>query len=466
MVAVVGFAATGYRLLWPVIFVILVGRSLLIPDGSLDAVRTLFATAIVAALLVARGGALRADLALMPAAALLGLVEAGSARFRDRERRRAVADRRVADQMLAIDPLTNLANRRQLRVVLAARSEAASPTGCGILLLDIDHFKRINDTFGHLAGDAILVEVARRLALAAPPTATVARFGGEEFVVVLDVETREELVAAGNAIRGAIGRTPFLLPHGATITVDASAGVALASSGHPWLADRLLDDADRALYAAKRRGRARLHAAWELDGLDQAEPDTDLVRLGMAVSTAIGVRDPAGPLHDLHVSELSATIARRLALRPDEVLACRLAGLLHDVGKVALPDAILHHAGVLEPAEWLQVRGHPEVGALLIGQVAGLEIAIPGVRHHHERWDGSGYPAGLVGDAIPIVARIVAVADAFSAVTTDRPHRHARPRHVAIEELRDGRGRQFDPAVVDAALDLLDERHAERRMAL
>jgi diguanylate cyclase (GGDEF)-like protein len=461
----VAFAVTGIRLLWPIVFIVLVGRTVLLPSGIRDAIRALVATVLVSALLAERGGALAADLALMPAAALLGFVEAASAAIRDRERGRVARDRAISERLLATDPLTGLSNRRHLRAVLEEKVDGHDRPGIGAILVDIDHFKRINDTFGHLAGDAVLVEVARRLREAAPADATVVRFGGEEFAIVVDGDDQVQLIACGDRIRRSIGAMPILLPHGSTITVDGSAGVAHVAAGEEWLPDPLLADADRALYAAKRRGRGRLCAAWQIETAEDDEPDTDLIRLARALSIATSVRDRTGPLHDLQVSDLSRSIAREMGLAPDEVLGCRLAGLLLDVGKVALPDTILTRSGALDPAEWALMRRHPEIGSHLLGQIAGLEIAIPGVRHHHERWDGAGYPDGLAGDEIPVIARVVAVADAFSAMTSDRPHRHARPTHAAIEQLHEGSGTQFDPSAVDAVLAVLDDIRTHRRTA-
>jgi putative nucleotidyltransferase with HDIG domain len=177
--------------------------------------------------------------------------------------------------------------------------------------------------------------------------------------------------------------------------------------------------------------------------------------MARALAYAAGLRDEEPEAHAGAVSLLATLVAERLGLTEAGVWRCRLGGWLHDVGKVAIPDSILEKPGPLDAGEWELMRTHPAAGAEIVGRFAQLREAAAAVRHHHERFDGAGYPDGLAGTAIPIEARIVAAADAYSAMTSERPYSSARPPSEAAEELRRSAGGQFDPDVVEALVDVL-----------
>ena len=362
--------------------------------------------------------------------------------------------RAEADIASRTDPLTGLANRREFSERLEAALGATSPGFVlGLLLLDIDHFKRTNDTFGHAAGDAVLREVARQLAGVVRAGDIVARIGGEELAVVMPGGGRPEVLrVAGERVRTLVAAAN--VEHdGAEVTFTVSVGAA--SSLDATTPDSLLAAADRAMYAAKRRGRDRVCLYSELSGDDFLTEVPEALRIAEALALTVSVREGMPPLHNQQVAELAGAIATELGLSQQGVLRCQVSGWLHDIGKTAIPDAILAKPGALTEDEWLQMRRHPEIGEAIVRRIAGLADAASGVRHHHERYDGSGYPDRLAGTDISLEARVVAVADAYSAITSRRPYQRERSRSEAIDELRRSAGGHLDPVAVEALCKVL-----------
>jgi two-component system cell cycle response regulator len=362
--------------------------------------------------------------------------------------------RAEADQASRTDSLTGLFNRRHFAEQLTSALESTRPgQALGLLLLDIDHFKRTNDTYGHAAGDAVLREVGRQLAAVVRSGDIVARIGGEELAVVMPGGGRPDVLrAAGERVRMLVAaatvvhddcEVPFTVSVGAGSSIDALT------------ADKLLAAADRAMYAAKRRGRDRVCLFSELVGDDFLAEVPEAVRIAEALALTVSVREGMPALHNQQVAELAAAIAGELDLPAQGVLRCQVSGWLHDIGKTAIPDAILAKPGELTEDEWTQMRRHPEIGEAIVKRISGLADAASGVRHHHERFDGTGYPDQLAGEEISLEARVVAVSDAYSAITSRRPYQRERSREEAIEELRASAGGHLDPNVVDALCRVL-----------
>jgi diguanylate cyclase (GGDEF)-like protein/putative nucleotidyltransferase with HDIG domain len=375
-------------------------------------------------------------------------VEAMQQTHRDLERARADAELRAAT-----DDLTGTFNRRHFLQIAGEWLESET-TRCGLLLLDADHFKQINDAHGHVVGDAVLVQLAERLRSALDPRDCLARWGGEEFAVMLrDCGSEHDLIQRAERLRKAVCGAP-IVDTPVRLWVTISIGASLASS-HDDI-DALLDSADRCLYAAKHQGRNRASFRPGVAAAGSTHADhPEALEIARALAFATGMRGGVTDDHAEQVATLAALTAEQLDLSASVVLRCRLAGWLHDIGKLAVPEHTLTKPAPLSDAEWEVMRTHPEVGATVILRIDALADVAPAIRHHHERYDGEGYPDGLSGTEIPIEARIVAAADAYAAMTTERAYSAARSPGEAALELRARAGSQLDPAVVDALLAAL-----------
>ncbi len=431
----------------------------------------LAATAGFSALVVRRQMRRISQLAerLTAAAGEADLVAADAKGIEDPRLRRAfeqLAERVGATWQLAtVDPLTAIPNRQAVlgRVdeELARAARYARPLS--VVMLDLDHFKRLNDTFGHTAGDQALREVARRLAENIRSVDVVGRFGGEEFLLVLPETDADAAASLAEKLRLVVARTPIRLPDGQESTVTVSAGVA-GGTGPRLHADALVRDADAALYSAKALGRDSVYVFCEAE--DEAtvhrspiRPEArsaaiDVGRAAMAaaqdalLASLEGRPDWAGKPSTL-IAEASIAMARAIDLPEGELDRIHTASLLHDLGKLAIPDEILASPADLRPAEWRVVTEHPKIGHVVLEQAGALRDAAMIVLHHHEWYDGRGYPHGLAGRDIPIGARIVSICDAYEAMTGGRPYRAAISHEAAIEELRRMAGIQFDPELVE-----------------
>ena len=345
----------------------------------------------------------------------LGLTFAENLRILDRRSREALSD-----------ALTGLPNRRRLLADLGEHLEGGSR---GVLVLaDLDGFKAYNDTFGHLAGDALLRRLGARLDAAVAPSGTAYRMGGDEFCVLWrDLADPDELGARVSAA---------LSESGERFAVTASGGIAVLpdEAATPEDALRL---ADNRMYGVKRAKHR---------SLERQSSDVLLVALAER-SRDLGT-------HTRDAAALAEEVARALGLPDDEVAAVRLAAELNDVGKVGIPDAILDKPGRLDATEWEFMLRHTVIGERILRGAPALARIADLVRASHERYDGGGYPDRLAGDEIPLGARIVFVCDAFHAMTSDRPYQRAMSDEEALDELRRCAGTQFDPRVVRAFCEL------------
>lgn len=353
----------------------------------------------------------------------------------------------LADRALE-DPLTGLSNRRGYHERIADELERARrhELPLSIVLADLDDFKALNDAFGHRAGDEALrafADLCRRELRSAD---LISRVGGEEFAIVLPHVDQQGALVTAERLRRAV-RTNLRDPGGRHLS--ASFGIA-GFPKHGSDPEVLLDHADQAMYAAKHLGRDRTVVFSEglLDVLRDNAPAEQLQAV-LVLADALDMRDVGTSAHSQTVGRLCADIAREMGLPPERVERVRLAGILHDVGKLGVPDVILRKPAKLTTAEFAEMRKHSELGARMVA-AAGLEDVSQWVLAHHERPDGRGYPFGMSGDAIPLEARIVAVGDAYEAMTADRPYRAAPGHTYALEELERGKGTQFDPGVVEA----------------
>jgi diguanylate cyclase (GGDEF)-like protein len=340
-----------------------------------------------------------------------------------------------AMRLALTDPLTGLGNHRHFherlqRELLNAEEQETPLTLC---FVDIDDFKKINDRFGHPSGDRVLSQVGGRLRQGGEAF----RLGGDEFALLLVDHDESTALSAANSI---VERIADL----ATFPVQ----------GHG--RDELIRLADSALYWAKEHGKNRVRLyrpdVVELSELKRLAAGPDQAaryRAAASLAKAVDARDTYTGSHSERVAELAARVAVRLELTAEQVELTRLAGSLHDLGKLAIPEEILKSSGELTDSERLVLERHPQIGFRMLDSL-GVDPVAALVLHHHERWDGAGYPDGLRGEQIPLGARIIFVTDAYDAMTSDRLYRPKRSSDAALAELERCAGTQFDPGIVAA----------------
>jgi diguanylate cyclase (GGDEF)-like protein len=349
---------------------------------------------------------------------------------RNQERQRAA----LMDVSRA-DPLTGCLNRRGFEErALVEIAAAGRRTGEGaILLLDVDHFKQVNDRLGHAAGDELLRWVVAALRRSVRASDAIGRLGGDEFAVLFPDVAPADAVESATRIAQTLGERAPCSIGVATFPLD---GTDL---------EELMHHADWRLYAS-RHGRPERGRTSTNERLSWAT----------TLAHAVDMRMNAAHEHSRAVADCAVSIATALGWGAEKVGMLRIAATLHDVGKVAVPDRILCKPGRLTEEEYEEIKSHSCAGADLVARIEGLETIVPWIRHSHESFDGSGYPDGLRGEAIPEASRIMLVADAFDAITSSRPYRDALSTSHACEELRRGAGSQFDPACVQVLLGLLE----------
>jgi diguanylate cyclase (GGDEF)-like protein len=357
-------------------------------------------------------------------------------------------------QAARTDALTGLLNHGAMQVRVREEIARARRDGTPLsfVIIDLDDFKRVNDVRGHQAGDELLRQVADVLHRELRPYDVVARYGGDEFVLLLPGSDEADARHVAERVRDAVAGE-----------LVGACSLGVAQWHEPLDADALLEHADRALLLAKRTGKGRVAVAnpdveRELAALQAQHGSPAAVQ---ALAAAIEERDNYTHEHSEEVVHLARGVAMILGLAADQVERIAHAALLHDVGKLAVPNEILHKRGPLTRAEWEVMAEHPVAGERILLRIPDLAVIAPIVRHEHEHWDGSGYPDGLEERLIPVGSRIILACDAYHAMIADRPYRAAMSSDSAIAELRRGAGAQFDPDVVDALLDLLGQRRPQ-----
>ena len=359
------------------------------------------------------------------------------------------------------DGLTGLYNHRHFHNAL--EQEIARCTRynevLSLVMLDVDLFKAYNDTFGHPAGDKVLRGVGECILASIRTVDTAFRYGGEEFAVILPETPLENAQKVAERIRETIETN---LSSRMT-AVTASLGIA-SWPGDGAAKEEIIACADAALYLAKQTGRNRtclssdLAKSHPLAGAG-AQEQVKAMSTVYALAAAVDAKDHYTFGHSTKVSDYAVTLAESLGFAPGKIAAIRVAALLHDVGKIGMPDSILKKDGPLSDEETEVVKIHPKQGVEIVKRVVELNDCLPAILHHHERLDGQGYPSGLQGDAIPIEARILTIADAYDALTSRRRyHERELSPAEAIQELQRCAGTQFDPALVDAFGKIMDKK--------
>jgi diguanylate cyclase (GGDEF)-like protein len=348
------------------------------------------------------------------------------------------------------DSLTGALNHGTVVATLAELLESVRPGGkVEVALVDIDNFRNLNDTYGHEAGDQLLLEVHGLLEdLLVPPT-VLGRYGPDEFLVVSTAEGPGSLVPAIQRFQDALAEVS--LDFGASEKLPITVSVGIGSA--PLDADsvtELLSVVAVTLSEAKASGGNTVRISGPSPS-DVAQRRTFDVLQGLVI--AVDTKDHYTRRHSEDVARYADFLAERLGLDTDLRRSLHLAGLLHDVGKIGIPDSILRKPAKLTNEEYAIVKQHVALGDMVVRDLPDIEVVRAGIRHHHERWDGQGYLDALAAEEIPLVARILAVADAFSAMTTTRPYRKAGTVEEALTRLEDAAGTQLDERLVVAFVE-------------
>jgi diguanylate cyclase (GGDEF)-like protein len=363
------------------------------------------------------------------------------------------------------DLLTQVSNRGTILSTLFTEVDRAVRHGrpLSVAFVDLDHFKAINDTHGHQVGDVVLRGVADLFQVSLRQSDAVGRYGGEEFMVILPETGPEDAAQVAEKLRLLVQRRSIAVRPDLEIEVTVSIGIA-GGQGKSLRAESLVRDADQAMYSAKSLGRNQTYVFAEPND-DARIPSAPISPAGRAraheaatvarQAAEAALSDMIAPLPhyrgkpSILIATIGVAMASDLGLPPNEIERIRIAALLHDIGKIAVPPQILEKPSALSSSEWDYVKQHPRIGQVILDEAGGLLEAGKIILHHHERFGGHGYPHGLRGRDIPLGSRIVSIADAYDAMIQDRPYKRAVTHADAMSELHRFAGTQFDPELVE-----------------
>jgi len=379
------------------------------------------------------------------------------------------------------DSQTGLYNYRYLMERLSSEFKRAKRyvLPLSVIMLDIDYFKSINEVYGHHYGDSILKEFAGYLKNCSRSNDILVRYGGEEFVILMPDTYKEGALTFGERLLNML-RERVLDRAGKRIRLKISMGLSSFPEDDIGSSSELLDAADKTLNEAKEQGGNRLLAFKNVSGREIKDIIKDggkenveklkrklskmkgranqmLLESIFAFAKAVEAKDYSTSKHSENMVSIATALGKKLNLSSDGIEYLQYAAMLHDLGKIGIPDKILHKRGKLTSKEYEKIKNHPLIGAEIVRDIHFLKEVVPMILYHHERFDGFGYSAGIRGKEIPLGARIIAIADVYQALISDRPYRKAYGRNEAIKIIREGSGTQFDPEIVKAFLEVLND---------
>lgn len=376
----------------------------------------------------------------------------------------AIADlegnyRRSLTILAHTDSLTGLYNHRYFQDKLAEYSETATKESpLSLVLIDIDNFKHYNDSFGHIAGDDVIKKVANVLKTTLNDQGFVARYGGEEFVVVLPNCSSEQAALVAEEMRYRVSKCKFM---GHRYQLEERITISSGISSYPSHAKdikELLKYADQALYRAKSMEKNKVEIYFSIfDNLELGENEQDVLNTIYTLISVINAKDRYTYGHSERVKDISMKLAKTINLKAQDLKILAQAAALHDIGKIEVSRGVLNKVDKLTDEEFIKIKNHAVWGSEIVKEIEPLRPASDIILYHHENYDGTGYPEGLKGEQIPILARIIRIVDSFDAMVSNRPYKNTMSKLEALAELKRCSGTMFDPVLVEDFINMIRE---------
>lgn len=382
----------------------------------------------------------------------------------DNRRQRIDASQAQAYRKLAYtDALTGVPNRRYIDEFVDAAVKQARESGKPLMVgyVDIDNFKLLNDYLGHEQGDLMLRGLADALREVVPAPGVFGRFGGDEFVIIYPGFSEEQAEESVAQLRLAVDRIEVV--NGSSIALPTRVSAGLASFTGDEVPRDLIAKAEDRMYVDKSTAYNVLAMAQQTSTRPDSMVKVSNLKALRSLVKAIDRRDSYTRFHSDHATNIALRVAKELGFNDEQISALTIGGPIHDLGKIVVPDEILRKPGPLTLDERKQMEEHPVVGAAITAAVTDYDVVVNLVRHHHERFDGEGYPGRLKGLELPAPTRLFVLADSFSAMTTDRPYRKGLTYEQAFAEVIRGKGTQFDPDIADVFVRTIDRYQRETR---